>query len=94
MAVYTTETGTRPQVRRQHVIDHFIVDFCSLSIRLIIEIDGPSHEDSREADVLSQSDLESCGFELVRFNNQDVLSNIEGVLDLLYNVVERRKTPP
>jgi very-short-patch-repair endonuclease len=80
--------------RRQHVIDHIIVDFCSLSIRLIIEVDGPSHEDSQEADVLRQSVLESYGFEVVRLTNQDVLSNLEGVLGILYDVVERRKTPP
>jgi len=80
--------------RRQHVIDHFIVDFCSLSIRLILEVDGLSHEDSQEADVLRQSVLEAYGFEVVRFNNQDVLSNLEGVMDILYDVVERRKTPP
>ena len=80
--------------RRQHVIDRYIVDFCSLSIRLIIEVDGPSHEDSQEADAHRQRVLESYGFEVVRSNNQDVLSNLEGVLDLLYNVVERRKTPP
>jgi len=80
--------------RRQHVIDHFIVDFCSLSIRLIIEVDSPSHEDSREADVLRQSVLESYGFEVARFKNEAVLRNIEGVMDILYDVVERRKTPP
>jgi very-short-patch-repair endonuclease len=76
--------------RRQMAIDHFIVDFCCPSIRLIIEIDGPTHDDTEEADALRQARLESLGFEVKRFTNRDVLSNIEGVLESVYDVVGRK----
>jgi len=76
--------------RRQMAIDRFIVDFCSPSIRLIIEIDGPTHDDTEEADALRQARLESLGFEVIRFTNRDALSNIEGVLESVYDVVGRK----
>jgi 5-methyltetrahydrofolate--homocysteine methyltransferase len=80
--------------RRQPIIDQYIVDFCSPSIRLIIEVDGPTHENTREADRFRQSILETYGFEVVRFSNRDVLSNIDGVLMTIYDLVEKKKTPP
>jgi very-short-patch-repair endonuclease len=80
--------------RRQQAIDRFIVDFCSLSTRLIIEVDGPTHDTSQEADTLRQALLEALGFELVRFTNRDVLGNIDGVMEVIYEVVERKQTPP
>jgi very-short-patch-repair endonuclease len=80
--------------RRQLIIDQYIVDFCSLSIRLIIEVDGPTHENTREADRFRQSILETYGFEVMRFSIRDVLSNIDGVLMTIYDLVEKKKTPP
>ena len=80
--------------RRQLAIDRFIVDFCTLSIRLIIEVDGPTHDNSQAFDAYRQARLESYGFEVVRFGNRDVLSNIEGVMETIYSVVDRKLTPP
>jgi very-short-patch-repair endonuclease len=76
--------------RRQLAIDRFIVDFCSPSIRLIIEVDGPTHNTTKEADAHRQARLESYGFEVVRFTNRDILSNIEGVMETIYGVVDRK----
>jgi very-short-patch-repair endonuclease len=45
--------------RRQLAIDRFIVDFCSPSIRLIIEVDGPTHDLTQEVDAYRQTRLES-----------------------------------
>jgi very-short-patch-repair endonuclease len=80
--------------RRQLAIDRFIVDFCSPSIRLIIEVDGPTHDSTQAADAYRQARLESYGFEVVRFTNRDVLSNIDGVMETIYDVVARKMTPP
>ena len=80
--------------RRQVVIDQYIVDFCSLSIRLVIEVDGPSHEFSQEADTHRQRILESLGFEVLRFNNAVILDNIDGVTEEISDIVGRMLTPP
>jgi very-short-patch-repair endonuclease len=80
--------------RRQLAIDRFIVDYCSPSIRLIIEVDGPTHDTAQEADAIRQTVLESYGFEVVRVDNRDVLGNIDGVMETIYDVVDRKMTPP
>jgi len=79
--------------RRQMAIDCYIVDFCSPSIRLIIEVDGPTHDNNEEADAERQARLESHGFKVLRFTNQDVLRNIEGVLEIIYGIVDSTLTP-
>jgi very-short-patch-repair endonuclease len=80
--------------RRQYAIDRFIVDFCCLSIRLIVEVDGPTHQVTAAEDAVRQTFLESLGFEVLRFSNLEVLNDIEGVLDRLDALVLRRLTPP
>ena len=80
--------------RRQMPVDRYIVDFCSPSIRLIIEVDGPTHDLTQEADDVRQAYLESVGFDVVRFSNRDVLGNIEGVMETVYAVVDKKPTPP
>jgi very-short-patch-repair endonuclease len=57
-------------------------------------VDGPTHENTQEADRFRQSILETYGFEVLRFSNRDVLSNIDGVLMTIYDLVEKKKTPP
>ena len=65
--------GTGGRIRRQHVIDRFIVDFVSLPKQLIIEVDGDIHDLQREADAARTSHLESKGFKVIRFRNEEVL---------------------
>ncbi len=76
--------------RRQMPINRNIVDFWSPSIRLIIEVEGPTHDASQDADDIRQAYLESSGFEVVRFSNRDVLGNIEGVMETIYAAVDRK----
>jgi len=64
--------------RRQVPIDHYIVDFACLEVRLVVEVDGGQHSDS-EADRKRDSNLHSQGFRVLRFWNNDVLSNPDGV---------------
>ena len=67
--------------RRQHPIGSYIVDFVNLDKRLIIEIDGGHHNEplTETADVQRTKDLEAMGYQVVRFWNNDILQNIDGV---------------
>lgn len=67
--------------RRQYPIESYIVDFCCPERRLMIEVDGPTHENREEYDLTRQNRLNQLGYRVLRFKNEDVLLNIEGVLD-------------
>jgi very-short-patch-repair endonuclease len=65
--------------RRQQPLGNYIVDFVSFERRLIIEIDGGQHMDCPH-DRKRDAYLEDCGFKMLRFWNNEILGNIEGVL--------------
>jgi adenine-specific DNA-methyltransferase len=69
--------------RRQQFIGPYIVDFVSLEKRLIIEIDGGHHNEDEvvEADEKRTTWLKQTGFQVLRFWNNEVLTNIEGVVE-------------
>ena len=68
--------------RRQQPLGKYIVDFVSLENRLVIEIDGGQHNQERqmENDMHRTNWLEKDGFRVIRFWNNNVLLNIDGVL--------------
>ena len=68
--------------RRQWPIAEFIVDFCCPEQRLVVEIDGGQHAESQH-DVERTKKLEETGYRVMRFWNNDVVENIEGVIDRL-----------
>jgi very-short-patch-repair endonuclease len=67
--------------RRQEPIGHFIVDFVSFEKRIIIELDGGQHAHSTLKDLERDAILAQRGFTVLRFWNNEVLENLEGVLD-------------
>ena len=69
--------------RRQQPIDGFIVDFVSFEKRIIIELDGGQHAENRRKDIERDRHLEGCGFSVLRFWNNDVLNNTDGVLEVI-----------
>lgn len=69
--------------RRQQPIETYIVDFVSFSKRLIIELDGSQHLEARVYDSQRDACLRSNGFKVLRFWNNDVIENIEGVLEVI-----------
>jgi very-short-patch-repair endonuclease len=71
--------------RRQHPVDRYIVDFVALDSKLIIEVDGATHSTDSELEHDSRRTrvLESFGFHVVRVNNLDIYSNLEGVLEMI-----------
>ena len=73
-------------VNRQKTIGRYIVDFYCASKKLVIELDGSQHykEANRKDDAERDEYLKSLGNEVVRYSNQDVKRNFEGVCgDLL-----------
>ena len=58
--------------RRQYAIEHFIVDLVCIEHRLIVEVDGSIHDEQTEYDADRQAVLESKGFRVLRFSNEDV----------------------
>jgi very-short-patch-repair endonuclease len=71
--------------RRQVPIDHLIVDFACYSARLVIEVDGGQHnwDEHARADRRRDAYLRSQGFRVLRFWNNDVLSNPDGVEEVI-----------
>jgi len=68
--------------KRQALIGRYIVDFASFQRRLVVEVDGGQHADS-EVDLRRTRWLEDQGFRVLRFWNNEVLSNTDGVLDAI-----------
>ena len=78
--------------KRQLPIDHYIVDFACLQRRLIVEADGGQHADSPD-DARRDAYLTSQGFRLLRFWNNDIFNNEEGVLTSILNALEQSLSP-
>ena len=66
--------------RRQHPLDRFIVDFCCPAAKLVVEVDGEIHQGLTEYDAEREGILGSFGYRVVRFRNEQVLSDIGSVL--------------
>jgi very-short-patch-repair endonuclease len=72
--------------RKQVPIRPYIADFACLPIKLVIEVDGGQHDARKAQDDARTAWLESQGYRVLRFWNNEVLGNIDGVLAV---VVER-----
>jgi len=66
--------------RRQHAIGNYITDFCSPKAKLIIELDGSQHLEQEEYDVERTKYLESQGYKVIRFWNNQITNEIENVI--------------
>jgi very-short-patch-repair endonuclease len=75
--------------RRQEPIGKYIVDFVSLDRALIIELDGGQHnqQSEMEKDETRTKWLERKGFRVIRFWNNDVLQNIDGVASKILEIL-------
>jgi len=67
--------------RRQMPIKSYVVDFCCESSRMIVELDGGQHSERSVEDAKRTADLEAFGYLVLRFWNNDVMSNIDGVVE-------------
>jgi very-short-patch-repair endonuclease len=73
--------------RRQVLIAGYIADFLCEEAKLIIEVDGGQHAES-ERDPIRTAEINAAGFEVLRFWNNDVFQNIEGVLQRILEVAQ------
>jgi BirA family biotin operon repressor/biotin-[acetyl-CoA-carboxylase] ligase len=81
---------------RQMPVGPYFADFLCRELRMIVELDGFSHEMRQEADAARTLAIEALGYRVLRFTNADVLGNVEGVALALQAaiVAERLKAHP
>jgi len=78
--------------RRQHPIDLYVVDFYCASKQVVIEIDGGQH--TSEGDAERMALLERKGLRVIRFWNNEVLENLDGVIRGLEVELDLEQSPP
>ena len=77
--------------RNQHAIGNYVVDFCAPRQKLVVELDGSQHLEQETYDTERTAFLESKGYRILRFWNNQVLNDIEGVLCAIYLALEEAK---
>lgn len=78
---YLRNNGTGVKFRRQHPVPPYIIDFFCHECSLIVELDGGQHNAGKDAE--RTAFLEGKGYRVLRFWNNDVLGNIEGVIEVI-----------
>ncbi len=78
--------------RRQEPIGKYIVDFVCYEKRIVIEVDGGQHAIDKDRDEERDKWFNSQGFKVLRFWDNEVLTNINGVLEAIRG--ECLKSPP
>ena len=77
--------------RRQAVIGQFIADFLCPKAKLIIEVDGDTHDAVKDAK--RDTALAQQGYQTLRFTNNDVMQNVDGVLCAILEMLNQAETP-
>lgn len=77
--------------RRQHPIGIYIADFYCHKKKLIVELDGSIHNKPEviERDIQRQNDLQSWGYKVIRFKNEEVMKTVELVIDKIKAEIEK-----
>src|SRR5690348_5083282 len=78
--------------RRQHPINGYVADFACTKYRLIIESDGGQHAENLR-DARRTAILEGQGWRVLRFWNNEILSNTTGVIETILNELEKLEAP-
>ena len=81
-------------VRRQHPIGRYVAGFAIPARKLVIELDGGQHATTVEADARRTRDLNEHGYRVMRFWNNDVMGNLEGVLQMIAAELDQTPTSP
>jgi len=79
--------------RRQQPIEGYVVDFVSFEHRLVIELDGGQHADASEYEQQRTRCLEVNGFRILRFWNNEVMENEEGVFERIMTALRTASAP-
>jgi len=76
---------------RQVPIAGYFADFACIDSKLVVELDGGQHADRAKADDARTKTLEAAGYRVLRFWNNEALSNIEGVLESILREIKKTK---
>jgi len=79
---------------RQKIVGNYIVDFYCSNCNVVVEIDGSSHDDKVEYDSERDAYLESLGLTVIHIPVADVMNNMNGVMEMLFNHPALKGTPP
>jgi very-short-patch-repair endonuclease len=79
--------------KRQCPIGAHVVDFCAPAARLVVEIDGRSHDGRFEEDRERQRAIEQVGYLVMRFTNDEVIGDVDGVIDRIRLWLEQHAAP-
>jgi very-short-patch-repair endonuclease len=79
---------------RQKIVGNYIVDFFCTNCNVVIEIDGSSHDDKADYDVERDAFLQSLGLTVIHIPVKDVMSNLDGVMQMLFDHPALKGTPP
>ena len=81
--------------RRQHPFPPYILDFYAEEHKLAVELDGSQHglEQNKNKDAIRTKYLNKHGIQVLRFWNNDVLTNIEGILETIYSTIKTAPSP-
>jgi very-short-patch-repair endonuclease len=82
------------KLRRQFSVDRYVVDFFCADAHLIIELDGGQHAIRTNADVARTKILQAMGYLVLRFWNNDVIRNMDGVLEEIMTALQRSLSGP
>jgi BirA family biotin operon repressor/biotin-[acetyl-CoA-carboxylase] ligase len=80
--------------RRQHPIGRRIVDFACPRCKLAIELDGGQHDAQARADARRTAEIAAHGYRVIRFWNNDVIDNLDGVLETIRRELAASPTSP
>ncbi|KAF0163243.1 MAG: hypothetical protein FD157_3241 [Rhodocyclaceae bacterium] len=79
--------------RRQAPLGAYVLDFVCFTARVVVEVDGGQHADSAK-DLMRDAWLRAQGFQVLRFWNNEVLGNIDGVLETIMAKLNSAESPP
>ncbi|MEF3194274.1 MAG: DUF3418 domain-containing protein, partial [Halothiobacillaceae bacterium] len=80
--------------RRQHPLGPYIVDFVCLESHLVIELDGGQHSEAESYDRQRDAWLNAQGFRVLRFWNNEVMQNLDGVLEAIHQALHSPSPQP
>jgi very-short-patch-repair endonuclease len=80
--------------RRQHAIGNYIIDFVSVKRKLAIELDGSQHLEQSDYDNQRTAYLESRGYKVIRFWNDQIMREMERVIQSIDSALKYAKDLP